>query len=90
MKYHAEKTHRHGWIGRRTCTCGAMFALLAVLMVCGVGCDDEVAKEFRAAANDSVETGVNAILDGIVTGIFTVADPEDSTSSTTATTSTGS
>jgi len=40
-------------------------------------------QEFRAAAGDSLETGVNAIMDGLVTGLFAVVAPEDTADDTT-------
>lgn len=75
MKNATFQTHRRGARGRRFGVHGAMFALLLVPLIFCVSCDDAVADEFRAAAVDSVETGVKSILDGIVTGIFTIADP---------------
>lgn len=33
-------------------------------------------KEFRAAATPSLESGVNALLDGFVAGIFAVVEPD--------------
>ena len=38
------------------------------------GCS--LGQEFRAAAGPAVETGVNAILDGLVSGLFAVIEPD--------------
>jgi len=42
------------------------------------GCD-AVNKEFRAAAGPAIESGVDAILDGLVDGFFAVFDPDATT-----------
>lgn len=34
------------------------------------------AEEFRAAAGASLETGINAIADGILAGVFAVIEPD--------------
>ena len=60
---------------RMTRAAGAVLALTAVLAVVAVGCDDEISKEFRAASADLVEAGVQSIFEGLITGVFTVADP---------------
>jgi hypothetical protein len=41
------------------------------------GCPDDVQREFRDAAGDSLQSGVNAILDGFVEGFFAVLEPEE-------------
>jgi hypothetical protein len=51
----------------------AAFAVLGPLLL--AGCDDAVRDEFRGAALSQVESGVKAIFDGILTGIFTIAEP---------------
>ncbi len=54
-------------------------ALVAILIFNSGGtiaCDG-VFEEFRAAASDELEEGVNAILDGVVTGVFAVFEPDD-------------
>jgi hypothetical protein len=38
-----------------------------------------VQREFRAAAGDSLQQGVSAILDGFVEGFFAVIEPEEET-----------
>ena len=60
---------------RSICRLGAALALLVCPTALCVGCDEDVIKEFRGASVDSIESGVKSILDGVVTGIFTVADP---------------
>jgi hypothetical protein len=48
-----------------------------------LGCDDEVSAEFRAAALDSIHQGFDAIAQGILDGVFAIAEPnQDSSSST--------
>ncbi len=64
-----QRKNRTRSFGRR---CAAL-AILAPLLV--AGCDDAVRDEFRAAAIAQVESGVKAIFDGILTGIFTIAEP---------------
>ena len=46
-----------------------------------VGCHDEW-KVFRSAATPGLEAGINSILDGLVTGVFDVIEPDEDTSST--------
>ena len=52
---------------------GCLIALLPM-----AGCD-VINKEFRAAAVPAIESGVNAILDGLADGIFAVLDPNATT-----------
>lgn len=59
---------------------GATIALATSALV---GCDSDIAKEFRSAAVPQLETGVNSIVDGLVSGAFAIADARDPTSSTT-------
>lgn len=73
-----------GRTGRRMlCTYGAILAIGMLGLGFSTGCSDEVSDEFRAAAASQLETGLKAILDGIVTGIFTVATPNSSTTTDT-------
>ena len=69
----------------------AVLALAAFSLVLGTGCDEEeLFATFRSAASDSIQSGVNSIMDGVVDGLFAVFEQgtEDSTdSSTTATSS---
>lgn len=51
-------------------------ASLAALLPLQTGCDGDRGTEFRDAALDSLQDGVTAILDGIVDGIFAIAEPE--------------
>ncbi len=69
-------------VGRRLGIYGAIAALL-VAAGGAAGCsNDEIAKEFRTAALGSVESGVKSIVDGVITGLFTVATPDETTSGT--------
>jgi hypothetical protein len=59
--------------------------LLAASLRAVSGCTD--AEEFRAAAGDSIHTGLSAIADGLLNGIFAVVEPDatsDTDSSSTA------
>ena len=61
-----------------------LVALVAILVFNSggtIGCDG-VFEEFRAASSDELKAGVNSILDGVVSGVFAVFEPEDSTEST--------
>ncbi|MBK8913253.1 MAG: hypothetical protein IPM64_01400 [Phycisphaerales bacterium] len=63
---------------------GARVALPAMLaMLAAAGCDSDIAKEFRAAAVPQLETGINAIADGLISGAFAIADARDPSSSET-------
>ncbi len=77
--------HTNGQTSRRNCrsfcAAGAIVALSILLLPLNVGCEDAVAEEFRSAALSSVETGVNSIMDGILEGIFAIAEPSSSSSS---------
>ena len=55
--------------GTKRAAC-AFAALTFLLGGCSIG------KDFRAAAGPAVETGVNAILDGLVDGLFAAIEPE--------------
>jgi hypothetical protein len=70
-------------LGRTLCVAGAVAALAALGLGSLAGCDDSVSQEFRAAAMGSIESGVKTIADGILTGVFTVADPTQNSNSTT-------
>ena len=52
----------------------AACAFVGIAFLLG-GCS--LGPEFRAAAGPAFETGVNAILDGLVNGVFAVIDPDD-------------
>lgn len=59
---------------RKVGTRSAGIALLAAGLLLGTGCGDEIQKEFRAAAVGSIESGIGQIADGIISGIFAVAE----------------
>ena len=49
---------------------------IGLLIVLQSGCIPIEGTEFRDAALPAIETGINAILDGLVDGIFAVIEPE--------------
>ena len=57
--------------GGTKCAAGAFVGLAFLFGGCSLGA------EFRAAAGPAVETGVNAILDGLVDGLFAVIEPDN-------------
>jgi hypothetical protein len=63
--------HAHGGSGRAACL---LIGLAFLFGGCSIG------SEFRAAAGPAVETGVNAILDGLVSGLFAVIEPDNPSS----------
>jgi len=61
--------------GMKTCKrwlVGIGFICLTSMRLSGCGA---FSQQFRSAATPSLRTGVNAILDGFVQGIFAVVDP---------------
>lgn len=60
---------------RRVRTLSAI-AVLAVSCWCA-GCDGELGQSFREATRDEFETAANALLDGVVQGVFEVYDPDE-------------
>lgn len=54
----------------RRLSLGRAFLLLVVLLLLMPGCDDENLVAFRDAAASGLQTGANAIMDGIVDGLF--------------------
>jgi hypothetical protein len=58
---------------------GSALLLLACAWFCP-GCDGELGQSFREASRDEFETATNALLDGLVQGVFEVYDPDDSSS----------
>jgi hypothetical protein len=66
---------------------GAILALAAVSLLLGTACDEEEAfRTFRSTASDSIQSGVNSIVDGLVDGLFAVFEQGTDESSTTTTT----
>lgn len=60
--------------GRRwVCVLGCLMGLLPL-----AGCE-LVNQEFRAAAGPALESGVDAILDGLVDGFFAILEPNATT-----------
>ncbi len=66
----------------------AAAGLTALFAACLPGCDSDFAKEFRQVAGPSIESGVSSILNGVLDGLFAVADPDDTSSDTTGDTGT--
>lgn len=63
----------------RSTRCAATLAAVFAL-ACGGGCGaSDLSAEFRAAAGDQLQTGVTALLNGLVDGAFAVLEPGDST-----------
>ena len=67
---------------RRIRVAGAILVLVTLPLTMAGACDDAISKEFRSAALPTIESGVKAVFTGVLTGIFTVADPNASSSST--------
>lgn len=63
--------NRSGWRWGRP----LLVTVSLVLSLGLTGCGSELSKEFRAAAIGGIETGVNAIVGGLLDGLFTIADP---------------
>ncbi|MEP0846689.1 MAG: hypothetical protein HRF50_07680 [Phycisphaerae bacterium] len=62
-------------MGRTNRACRAMAALAALACVALPGCnEDEAWTAFRGAASSSLQSGVSALLQGIVDGAFAVFD----------------
>jgi hypothetical protein len=71
--------HNHA-TGRTRWTCAAGVILALPLLPLLAGCEhDELEKEFRGAAIGSIETGVDALADGFIDGLFAVLEPETDT-----------
>ena len=63
----------------RSTKCGATLAAVFAL-TCGGGCGvSDLSAEFRAAAGGQLQTGVTALLNGLVDGAFAVLEPGDPT-----------
>ncbi len=75
---------------RSCCAAGAVLALLILTLPLAGGCDDAVATEFRAAAIDGIHTGLSKIIDGVLDGLFAIAEPDTDSDATTESSSGGS
>lgn len=75
MKHYARKQYAGAGPGRMVRACGALLALLAASLAIVGGCSEDVLKQFRTGAAGQLETGLKAILDGVVTGISNVVNP---------------
>ena len=69
--------------GRSSRRLAAIALALAFVAAGNLGCHDEF-KVFRAAATPGLEAGINSILDGVVTGIFDIIEPDEDDSATSA------
>jgi hypothetical protein len=69
--------------GKR-CRMGAASALLLVSLVVCPACDSDIEREFRGAAVDSFESGLNLMADGLLDGLFAVLEPNDAAGGDTA------
>jgi hypothetical protein len=58
---------------------GAIAALLTACLALGAAGCEEKFDEFRSAAGPQLESGVNALLDGLVSGVFAAVNPTDTT-----------
>ncbi len=61
-------------VRRKICALGASAALILSAGLSMGGCNDDY-DEFRAVAGPKLEAGVDALLDGLVDGIFAVIEP---------------
>lgn len=53
----------------------AILALATVSLGLGTACDEEAAlAAFRSTATDSIQSGVNSIMDGVIDGMFAVLE----------------
>jgi len=55
----------------------ALVALAAVPLLLNIQCGDEAIRAFKQSAFPQIETGIKAVLDGIVTGVFTLNAADD-------------
>ncbi len=66
---------------RKICALGASTALILLAGLSMGGCNDDF-DEFRTAAGPQLEAGIDALLDGLVDGIFAVVEPDTATEAT--------
>jgi len=55
----------------------ALVALAAAPLLLNIQCGDEAIRAFKQSAFPQIETGIKAILDGVVTGVFTLNSADD-------------
>lgn len=63
---------------RSRCARGATVALLTLLALAAglaAGCGEEVSREFRRAAMGSIQSGVRSVANGVLDGLFALAEP---------------
>ena len=67
--------------GRRRDDIFRWFVVLLVMVAwIGTGCDSEMAKDFRSASRAQLESGVDTVVDGLLDGLFSLWDPDTSSS----------
>ncbi len=72
-EYRNRQRRRFG--GRNFGSTAAALALLGLLTLGPVGCnEDEAWNAFRSASRSSLESGLNNIMDGVVSGLFAIYD----------------
>lgn len=57
-------------------TTGAAIALASSSLTRMSACTGDLGLEFRTAAGDNIQQGVQSIVTGVVDGLFSVLDPE--------------
>ena len=63
-----------GWIRRSMRGIAVMLAAAGITL--STGCEPDVGRQFRDAALPSLHTGVSAIVNGLVEGVFATIEPE--------------
>ncbi len=92
MNGHERTVARKRRWGRTLCRMSAAAALGAIILIGVAGCDeDEAWDAFREASRSSLESGVNSLMDGVVSGLFAIYDlgTDDSSSSSSSSSSSG-
>jgi len=75
MNTHGRIERRKAHRGRTICRLGAVAALGAAILIGTAGCNEEDAwATFRSASRSNLESGVNSLLDGVVSGLFAIYD----------------
>lgn len=74
------------WAGGRSWTCAALLGLGITFGLSG-GCDDDVRDEFRQNSAAALESGLQSIAQGVISGAFAVVDNSDTATSGSASSS---
>jgi hypothetical protein len=64
-------------ISRRLCRWGAGLTVVGAILA-GTGCGSDLKNEFTTAAVGGLETGIKAIVNALLDGLFAVATPKTS------------